>query len=420
MMSKPVWIQNATQLITLKSDVKGPRTKEAMSELHIIEGGSVWIEDGVIQHVGTMQQLIPLCTPRAGEAHIVDATGKIVTPGLIDPHTHIVHGGSREFEFEMRIQGKGYMEILNAGGGILATTRKTRELSEEHIYNTTAIRLDSFLQHGVTTLESKSGYGLDLETELKQLRIMRRLNENHPIDIIPTFMGAHAIPEEFKDNPDAYVELIVEEMIPYIAKENLAKFCDVFCEEGVFTVQQAERILIAGKAHGLIPKIHADEMVESGGAQLAAKVGAISAEHLLKTSDEGIAALAEAGVIACLLPTAALCLQEQPARARDMIDAGVAIAISTECNPGSSPTTSMPLVMNLACVTMRMSPAETLCAATYNAACAIGLEDRIGSIEVGKQADIVVWNVRNYQKLHYHFGVNHVKEVWKNGVKVVG
>ncbi|MEK4230530.1 imidazolonepropionase [Solibacillus sp. FSL H8-0538] len=419
-MSKSVWIQNAAQLITLKNDHKGPRTKEAMSELSIIEGGSVWIEDGVIQLVGTMQELIPLCTPRASEAYIVDATGKIVTPGLIDPHTHIVHGGSREFEFEMRIQGKGYMEILNAGGGILATTQKTRELSEEHIYNTTALRLDSFLAHGVTTLESKSGYGLNLETELKQLRIMQRLNEKHPVEIVSTFMGAHAIPEEYKDDADAYVDIVVNDMIPHIAKEKLAKFCDVFCEKDVFTTEQAERILEAGKAHGLIPKIHADEMEASDGAQLAAKVGAISAEHLLKTSDEGIEALADAGVIACLLPAAALCLQEQPARARDMIAAGVPVAISTECNPGSSPTTSMPLVMNLACMTMRMSPAETLCAATYNAACAIGMADKIGSIEVGKQADIVVWDVPNYQKLHYIFGVNHVHEVWKKGVKVVG
>ena len=393
MMGKPIWIQNAAQFITLQHDVKGPRTKEAMSELNIIEGGSVWIEDGIIQLVGTMQQLIPYCTPRATEAIIVDATGKIVTPGLIDPHTHIVHGGSREFEFEMRMKGKGYMEILEDGGGILATTRKTRELSEDHIYNTTALRLDSFLHHGVTTVESKSGYGLELETELKQLRIMQRLNGKHPIDIIPTFMGAHAIPEEYKEDPDAYVNLVIEKMIPYVAREQLAKFCDVFCEKGVFTPAQAERILLAGKAHGLIPKIHADEMVLGEGAFLAAKVGAISAEHLLKTDDEGIRALAEAGVIACLLPATALSLQETPARARDMIDAGVPVTISTECNPGSSPTTSMPLVMNLACMMMRMTPAEALCAATYNAACAVGLEDTIGSIEVGKQADLVIWNV---------------------------
>ena len=419
-VKQPIWIQNAAQLITLASDKKGPRTKKEMSELHIIEGGSMWIEDGKIRAVGTMQQMIPICMPRAHEAIIVDATGKIITPGLIDPHTHIVHGGSREFEFEMRIQGKGYMEILQNGGGIHATTKKTREISEEQIYNDTALRLDSFLQHGVTTLESKSGYGLDLETELKQLRIMNQLNDKHPIDIIPTFMGAHVVPEEYEGCGDDYVNTVIHEMIPEVARLGLAKFCDVFLEKGVFTPEQAERVLLAGKEHGLIPKVHADEIECYGGAQLAAKVGAISADHLLKTSDEGLENLVDSGVIACLLPATALILGEPPARARDMIDLGVPVAISTDCNPGSSPTTSMPLVMNLACITMRMTPAETLCAATYNAACAIGMEDKIGSLEVGKQADFVIWNVSNYQKLHYMFGVNHVHQVWKNGMKVVG
>ena len=419
-LKQPIWIQNAAQLITLASDQKGPRTKKEMSALHIIEGGSMWIEDGKIRAIGTMQQMIPICMPRAHGAIIVDATGKIVTPGLIDPHTHIVHGGSREFEFEMRIQGKGYMEILRNGGGIHATTKKTREISEEQIYNDTALRLDSFLQHGVTTLESKSGYGLDLQTELKQLRIMNQLNDKHPIDIIPTFMGAHVVPEEYAGRSDDYVDLVIQEMIPEVARLGLAKFCDVFLEKGVFTPEQAERVLLAGKEHGLIPKVHADEIECYGGAQLAAKVGAISADHLLKTNDEGLERLVNSGVIACLLPATALILGESPARAREMIDLGVPVAISTDCNPGSSPTTSMPLVMNLACITMRMTPAETLCAATYNAACALGVEEQIGSLAIGKQADFVIWNVSNYQKLHYMFGVNHVHQVWKNGMKVVG
>lgn len=420
MTQKPIWIQNISQLVTLASKKKGPRVREEMRELGIIEGGSVWIENGIIQDVGTTRQMILKYLARAKEADIVDATGKIVTPGLIDPHTHVVFGGSRENEFEMRMEGASYMDIMNAGGGIHATMRKVRTLSEEHIFNQTARRLDMFLQHGVTTLESKSGYGLDLENELKQLRVMQRLHEKHPVDIVPTFMGAHAVPEEYQDNPDAYVDLVIEEMIPAVVEEGLAKFIDVFCEVDVFTPQQSERILLAGKAQGLIPKIHADEIEENQGAHVAAKVGAISAEHLLKVSDEGIAELAKSGVIACLLPATALYLGEKPARARAIIDAGVPVAISTDCNPGSSPTISMPLVMNLACITMKMTPAESLCAATYNAACALQIEDRVGSIEVGKQADLVLWDVHNHQKLHYVFGVNRVKMVWKNGIKVVG
>ena len=420
MTQKPIWIQNISQLVTLASKKKEPRVREEMRELGIIEGGSVWIENGIIQDVGTTRQMILKYLARAKEADIVDATGKIVTPGLIDPHTHVVFGGSRENEFEMRMEGASYMDIMNAGGGIHATMRKVRTLSEEHIFNQTARRLDMFLQHGVTTLESKSGYGLDLENELKQLRVMQRLHEKHPVDIVPTFMGAHAVPEEYQDNPDAYVDLVIEEMIPAVVEEGLAKFIDVFCEVDVFTPQQSERILLAGKAQGLIPKIHADEIEENQGAHVAAKVGAISAEHLLKVSDEGIAELAKSGVIACLLPATALYLGEKPARARAIIDAGVPVAISTDCNPGSSPTISMPLVMNLACITMKMTPAESLCAATYNAACALQIEDRVGSIEVGKQADLVLWDVHNHQKLHYVFGVNRVKMVWKNGIKVVG
>lgn len=259
---------------------------------------------------------------------------------------------------------------------------------------------------------------MNLETELKQLQVMKRLNETHPIDLVPTFMGAHAVPAEFKGREDEFVDLLIEEMLPAVAP--LAEFNDVFCEKNVYTPKQSERILEAGKAYGLTPKIHADEIVSYGGAELAAEVGAISAEHLLKASDEGIRAMAEAGTIACLLPATALYLREEAAQGRKMIDAGVPVAISTDCNPGSSPTVSMPLVMNLACISMRLTPAEALTAATYNAACAINRQDRAGSLEVGKQADVVLWDVHSYQELQYLFGVNHVKTVWKNGERVVG
>ncbi|HEY4551782.1 MAG TPA: imidazolonepropionase [Bacillaceae bacterium] len=419
-MTKPVWIKHASQLATLASDVRGPRSKEAMSELGLIEDGSLWLEDGVIKAVGTTEDLEKQFASRAEEAEIVDASGCLVTPGLVDPHTHVVYGGSRAREFEMRLEGATYMDIMNAGGGIHATMRMTREASEEELIEQTTRRLDSFLAHGVTTVEGKSGYGMNLETELKQLRVMKKLQESHPIDLVPTFMGAHAVPAEYKGREDEFVDHVINDMLPIVAEEKLAVFNDVFCEKGVFTPEQSERILEAGKKYGLIPKIHADEIEPYGGAEMAAKVGAISAEHLLKASEEGIRAMAKSGTIACLLPATALYLREEAAAGRKMVDEGVAVAISTDCNPGSSPTTSMPLVMNLACISMRLTPAEALTAATYNAACAIRREDRVGSLEEGKQADVVLWNSKNYQELQYLFGVNHVKSVWKDGVKVVG
>ncbi|HLR10521.1 MAG TPA: imidazolonepropionase [Sporosarcina sp.] len=415
-----VWIKHAAQLITMGHHVTGPRRKETMNELEIIEDGSIWIEHGIIQAVGKTKDLEEKYAARAHEAKVTDASGYLVTPGLVDPHTHVVFGGSREGEFEKRLQGVSYMDIMNAGGGIHATTKMTREATEEELIAQTLPRLDSFLAHGVTTIEGKSGYGLDQENELKQLRVMQALKEEHVIDIIPTFMGAHAVPGEFKGREDAFVDLIINEMLPIVAKEGLAKFNDVFCEVGVFTPEQSARILEAGKQYGLIPKIHADEIEPYGGAELAAKVGAISAEHLLKASEEGMEKMAEAGTIACLLPATALYLREQAAEGRKMIDKGVPVAISTDCNPGSSPTTSMPLVMNLACISMQLTPAEALTAATYNAACAINMQDQVGSLEVGKQGDIVLWDVENYQKLQYLFGVNHAKKVWKKGIQVVG
>ncbi len=419
-MGKPIWIKNIGQLATLVSEEAGPRSKEAMSQLGIIEDGSLWIEDGMIKGVGSTQEVEQNFKTRIEAAEVIDASGYLVTPGLIDPHTHVAFGGSREREFEMRLEGVSYMEIMNAGGGIHATTRMTRQATEEEIITQTKKRLDSFLQHGVTTVEGKSGYGMDIETELKQLRIMKELQETHPIDLVPTFMGAHAVPPEYKGREEEFVDYVINEMLPIVAEEQLAEFNDVFCEKDVFTPEQSERILEAGKKYGLIPKIHADEIVSYGGAELAAKVGAISAEHLLKASENGIKEMVKAGTIACLLPATALYLREKAADGRKMIDEGVAVAISTDCNPGSSPTTSMPLVMNLACISMRMTPAEALTAATYNAACAINRQHQIGSLEIGKQADVVLWNVKNYQELQYLFGVNHVKAVWKKGEKVVG
>ncbi|WRU96696.1 imidazolonepropionase [Priestia filamentosa] len=330
-MTKPIWIKHATQLATLAGEGKGPRSQEAMSELGLIEDGSLWIENGIIQAVGTTNELEKRYAEKLHTADIVEASNHLVTPGLVDPHTHVVYGGSREREFEMRLEGATYMDIMNAGGGIHATARMTREAIEEELLEQTMSRLDSFLAHGVTMVESKSGYGMNLETELKQLRVMKELQQKHAIDLIPTFMGAHAVPPEFKGKEDEFVDYLIDKMLPIVAEENLAEFNDVFCEKGVFTPEQSKRILEAGKEYGLVPKIHADEIEPYGGAELAAKVGAISAEHLLKASDEGIHAMAKAGTIACLLPATALYLREEAAAGRKMIDAGVPVAISTDC-----------------------------------------------------------------------------------------
>lgn len=414
-------IHHANQILTLRGASHAPKQGEDMSELGLIENGSIAIDNGKILAVGSAEEIERFIENSGGSSgyDVINAKGKFVMPGLIDPHTHLVYAGSREYELEMRLSGASYLDVLKAGGGILASTRMTREATEEQLMEETMQRLNRFLVQGVTTVEAKSGYGLTVEDECKQLRVARRLHEIHPIDIVSTFMGAHAIPSEFKHDPEAYVDVIIEQMLPKVAQEGLAEFCDVFCEAGVFTVAQSERILEAGKKMGLRPKIHADEIESMGGAELAAKVGAISADHLLQASDEGIRKLAEAGVIAVLLPGTAFYLMASYARARDMIAKGVAVALSTDANPGSSPTQSLQLVMNLACLNMKMKPAEVITATTINAAHAIGRAQEIGSIEVGKQADLVIMNASNYLFLQYHYGMNLVDTVIKKGEVVV-
>lgn len=418
MSDKPLLIQNAAQLVTLKESSSAPLRGKTMEALQIIENGSVWVEEGIIQFVGTDTQVREQVGSRLETAEVVDATGRLVTPGLVDPHTHLVFAGSRENEFEMRLQGATYMDIMEAGGGIHATTSATREADEEQLYQESQRRLDSFLRHGVTTLEAKSGYGLSLEHELKQLEVAQKLNQDHPVDVVSTFMGAHAVPSAYKDRPDDFVELVIQEMIPEVARRKLAEFNDVFCERGVFTPDQSRRILEAGKEYGLAPKIHADEIEPYGGAELAAQVGAVSADHLLKASDAGIQAMAEAGVVAVLLPGTAFFLMAEMAEGRKMVDAGVPVALSTDCNPGSSPTISLPLIMNLGCLQMGMTPGEVLAATTINAAHAIRRGHEVGSLEPGKKADLVVFDVPNYMGLQYHYGSNHTQTVIKDG-KVV-
>ena len=418
-MGKAIFIRNAAQLVTLRGSSNAPLVKEAMSTLGIIENGSLWIEDGVIQAVGKDEELVKKYADRLYLADVIDAAGKLVTPGLIDPHTHLVFAGSRENEFNLRLMGASYMEIMNAGGGIYATTRGTKQATHDELFKESFERLNQFLLHGVTTVEAKSGYGMDWETERKQLEVAKKLNEKHPIDVVSTFMGAHAVPKEYKDNADQFVDLLVEEMMPLVAKLGLAEFNDVFCEKGVFTPEQARIILEAGKRYGLTPKIHADEIEPYGGAELASEVGAISADHLLKASEKGLLAMADKGVVGVLLPGTAYFLMAESANGRKIIDMGVPVALSTDCNPGSSPTVSLPFIMNLACVKMGMTPAEVITAATINAAHAIGRGSQIGSLEEGKKGDVTIFKVENYMKLQYLYGMNHIETVIKNGRVVV-
>ncbi|WP_308633885.1 imidazolonepropionase [Paenibacillus silvisoli] len=347
----------------------------------------------------------------------LDAGGRMVTPGLVDPHTHLVHGGSREHELSLKRSGVPYLDILAQGGGILSTVKATRAASEQELYDKARKSLDIMLLNGVTTVEAKSGYGLTLEDELKQLRVAKRLHEEHPVDVVPTFMGAHAVPPEYKGRPDEFVELLVNEMLPEVARKGLAEFCDVFCEQGVFTAPQTRRILQQGKRYGLIPKIHADEIETLGGAELAGEIGAISAEHLLAASDEGLRMLAVNGVIPVLLPGTSFNLGlKQHARAREMIDTHqLPVALSTDYNPGSCPTESIQLIMMLASLNLRMVPEEIITACTINASAAIGRAHDIGSIEAGKRADLTLFDVPNIAYLPYHFGINHTFGVIKNG-----
>lgn len=351
-------------------------------------------------------------------ADFLDAGGRLVTPGLVDAHTHLVFGGWREHELSMKRRGVPYLEILAQGGGILSTVRMTREASEESLYDKARLALDQMLRLGVTTCEAKSGYGLDLPTELKQLRVNRRLDQTQPVELISTYLGAHAVPEEYRKDREGYLRLLCREAMPLIAREGLAAFCDVFCETGVFTAAEAEIILRAGLDCGLKPKIHTDEIDAIGGTEVAGRLGAVSAEHLIAATDAGIQALADAGTVAVLLPATSFYLNKPYARARDMIAAGVPVAAASDFNPGSCPSFNLQFVMNLACWQYRMTPEEALTAVTLNAAAAVGRAERLGSLELGKQADLVIWDAPNLDYIFYRFGQNLARTVIKNGAVV--
>jgi imidazolonepropionase len=408
-------IKNANEIVTLAGWSKRPAVGFQMRNLGVITNGSIAIQNDKIVAVGKTSEI----EKKIYGEETIDAAGKTVTPGFVDPHTHLVFAGSREDEFEMRIKGASYMEILQKGGGILKTVQKTRRASEEQLVKSCKKTLDIMLRHGTTTVEAKSGYGLTLEDELKCLKVIQRLNREHPIAVVPTFLGAHAIPIEYQTNPDEYVKLITYEMIPAVAERKLAEFCDVFCEKGVFTIEQSRRILTSGKKYGLKPKIHADEFIPFGGAELAAEIGAISAEHLLHSSEKGLKKLAAHGVIAILLPAAAFALTTKKyADAKKMMEIGVPIALGTDFNPVCW-MESQQLVIALACRQMKMTPAEALTASTINAAHAINRAREVGSLEPGKKADILILDVPSHRFLGYRFGTNLVSHVVKAGKLIV-
>lgn len=376
-----------------------------------LHDAAILVEDGRIKAITSGGQL-----PEGWEgAEVIDAQGALVTPGLIDCHTHMVFGGYRQGEIPLKLRGASYLDILRAGGGILDTVGKTRAASQDELYEKTKAFLDEMLKLGVTTAESKSGYGLDLENELKQLRVNKRLNENHKMDLVSTFLGAHAIPEEYKGRADEYIDLLCDVVLPAVKAEGLADFVDVFCEDSVFDVHQSEKMLKAGQTLGLRARIHADEIEEIGGAVLAGDLGAVSAEHLIATGEKGMASMARGGVIADLLPCTSLYLNKTFAPARRMIELGIPVAIASDFNPGSCPSLNLQLAMTMGYVKYRMTPEEILTAVTINAACSCGLEERIGTLEVGKQADIVIWNAPDMEMLVYRFGSNLVNTVIKRG-----
>jgi len=411
---KSLAVLHVSQLVTLAGPTR-PRVGAEMAELAIIQDGGMLIHDAKIDSVGTSDEI----QRKSRGAQIVDARGRVVLPGFVDAHTHLVFAGNRLDDFERRTRGESYEQISKAGGGIWSTVEKTRAASEQDLLAQAKRHADWFLRCGTTTVEVKSGYGLTLEDELKILRVIRSLNEESPLEIVPTFLGAHAVPRGM--DTDEYVDLVIDQMLPRIAKEKLAEFCDVFCERGYFEVEQSRRILTAARKLGIKLRIHADQLSNFGGAKLAAELEATTADHLEKTDRDGIAAMKSAGVQPILLPGSVYALgsSDYP-RAREMIEAGLAVVVATDFNPGSSPTPSVPMILSLACTQMKMSPAEAITAATINAAYSLNRGDRIGSLERGKLGTFSVFDCEDYRELAYWFGLPQTHSVYVKGERVAG
>ena len=379
-----------------------------MGNVIIDENCAIAVENGIITYIGAEKDAPP-------SKEVLNAKGRLVTPGLVDAHTHLVFGGWRQHEFELKLSGAAYLDILKAGGGILSTVEKTRAAEEDELFDKAKGISLKMAAYGTTTIEAKSGYGLNLEDELKQLRVVKRLNDETSLDFVSTFMGAHAVPPEYKDRPEDYIDFICEEVMPIVAAEKLADFCDIFCESGVFDALLSEQLLLKARELGLRLKIHADEIDPVGGSELAGRIKCHSAEHLIAATDEGIGLCAKGGVIACLLPATSFYLDKPYARARYMMDKGMAVAVASDFNPGSSPNFNMQFPMNLACLKYKMTPKEALSAVTINAAAAIGMADKTGSIEIGKKADIVIWEAPDLEYLFYRYGNNQALYTIKNG-----
>lgn len=408
-MTRALVIRNAAQLAS--NTGTGAARGRQLGQLRLVPDAAVAIQDGTIAWIGPSAELP---APFA-HAEVIDAAGKTIVPGFIDSHTHAIFAGDRSAEFEQRLQGRTYQEITAAGGGINATVTPVRQASKSELRWLARRRLAQMLAFGVTTVEIKSGYGLTLADEIKCLEVIADLKEEGPQDLIATFLGAHVVPSEYRNNRAAYIRLLIDQMLPEVARSQLARFCDVFCETDVFSIDESAEILGKARDLGLGLKVHADELTTLGGAELAVRLGAVSADHLLCISDAGIDVLARSDTVATLLPGTAFFLGMPYAPARKLIERGAAVALASDCNPGTCPTENLPLVGAMACAQMRMLPAEALTAMTLNAAAALGVADRLGTLEPGKQADLLICDIPDYRHLFYHFGVNHVWRVLKRG-----
>ena len=396
------WLQTPAGSYSHKGSKQGKNLK--------LKDAAIAVEDGIIREITEDGKL-----PEGEFDQEIDAEGKLATPGFVDGHTHLVFGGYRQNEIPMKLAGAGYLDILRAGGGILDTVRKTREASFEELYAKSEGFLDEMLNMGITTCEAKSGYGLDMENELKMLEVIKALGEKHPMDVVPTFMGAHAIPPEYEGRGDEYIEMLCSEVIPEVRKRGLAEFCDVFCEDSVFNVEQSRKYMEKAREYGFELKIHADEIEDIGGSRLAGELEAVSAEHLIAAGESGMDSMAAGGTTAMLLPATSFYLGKTYAPARTMIDKGIPVAIASDFNPGSCPSLNLQLAVNLGYLRYKMTPEEILTAVTINPACAINRGDLVGTIEEGKQADIVIWDAPDFEMLCYRFGSNLADKIIKKG-----